>query len=155
LYLIYVDDSGRSHRKSGSEYFCQSTIIVNERNWADIDTKIEELKRRYSINEIHTRDIDKMDKGFVYLLKNPILRQQILGDIFSLISQIEVVLISCIIDKPKYFNLYNDDDSKYANFTHLIERCEGCINSLCKNWESNNFEFGLMIMDDSPSDDDT
>jgi Protein of unknown function (DUF3800) len=96
-----------------------------------------------------------MDKEFTYLLKNPNLRQQLLGDIYSLISQIDVVLISCIIDKSNYFNKYIDDDAKYISFKFLIERCEGYIDSLCKNRDNDYREFGLIIMDNSTAEEDT
>jgi hypothetical protein len=155
LYLIYVDDSGKSEKSSGTNYFCLSAIIVSERKWTEIDKKIEELKKRYAIEEIHTRDIDKMVRKFGYLNHNPKLREQILGDIYSLISQTEVVLISIIIDKPKYFIKYPSIiDCKYYAWQFLIERCDLYIDRLCKHRNQDNYDFGLIIMDEISSQQD-
>lgn len=155
MYLIYVDDSGKPEKRFGTNYFCLSAIIVNDRKWTAIDKKIEELKTSYSIEEIHTREIDKMNGKFGYLNRNPIQRVQILGDIYSLISQIDVVLISVVIDKPKYFIKYRTAiDCKYYAWQFLIERCDLYIDKLCKYRDEQNSDFGLIIMDEIPSPQD-
>lgn len=105
MYLIYVDDCGKPQEAyRHNSYFCLSAVVVHERGWKDIDNSIINLKNKHGINNIHTRDMYRMEKEFSYLNNNPDQRFDILGDIFSLISRINVKLISSVIDKNEYYN---------------------------------------------------
>src|SRR6266496_2622935 len=73
-------------------------------------------------------------------------RDDILTDIFRMISKLNVVLISSVIDKQQYYNQYNDDAVEYRAWTHLFERCDMYISDLCKE-NTNLNENGLIIVD--------
>jgi hypothetical protein len=109
------------------------------------------LKNKYGIREIHTRNLYRMEKDFSYLNANPHQRLDILVDIFSLISRINVKLISVVIDKNEYYNDYTDDAVENRAWTYLFERCDMCIADLGKE-TGNYYENGLIISDHHTSD---
>jgi hypothetical protein len=151
LYLVYVDDSGKPQQiYRHNKYFCLSAVIICERDWLDIDTEIVRVKNRYNISEIRTRNIYTMEKEFSYLKMNPDQRYIILGDIFSMISKLNVILITSAIDKQKYYVQYIDDAAEYRAWIHLFERCDMCISDMCK--KDGYFESGLIIIDHHTSD---
>jgi Protein of unknown function (DUF3800) len=125
-------------------------VIVCEQNWNQIDCEIISLKQKYGIPEIHARNIYMMDKEFDYLHYDPSVRLQILQDVFTLISKIEVTLVSSVIDKVKYLQDYDDGQEEFRGWTHLIERCEMGVADLCR--QQNFLENGLIITDHNTSD---
>jgi hypothetical protein len=65
VYLIYVDDCGKPEKiHRNNKYFCLGSVTVYEQNWNSIDSEIMKLKEKYSIPEIHTRNIYMMDKEY-------------------------------------------------------------------------------------------
>jgi hypothetical protein len=87
-----------------------------------------------------------MEKEFSYLCNFPEKRLNILEDIFSMISRLDVVLISSVINKDHYYNQYTDDAVEYRAWKHLFERCDMGISDMCKA-SGNTEENGLIIID--------
>jgi uncharacterized protein DUF3800 len=140
-----VDESGIPLQRTYSHYFCLGAVIISDRYWRNIESEIINLKTRHKIREIHTRDIYKMEKEFSYLVQSPEKRLVTLGDVFSMISRLDVVLISSVINKHIYYIKYTDDAVEYRAWKHLFERCDMGINDMCKARE--NVENGLIIID--------
>ena len=152
MYLIYVDDSGKPEETYRSNlYFCLSAIIVCEQDWKALDDAINQLKYRHSISEIHTRNLYTGTKEFNYLSQYPETRIRILGDIFSLIAQSDITLVSSVINKPEYYAQYSENDVEERAWKHLIERCDMGIADLSRQ-NNNLFENGLIITDHYTSD---
>jgi hypothetical protein len=63
-----------------------------------------------------------------------------------MISELDVVLISSIIDKNKYYADYTDDAVEYRAWKYLFERCDKGIDDLCQ-LSGNRNESGLIIVD--------
>lgn len=91
-----------------------------------------------------------MDKEFDYLHYDPNIRLKILEEVFTLVSKIDVTLVSSVIDKVKYLQEYDDGQEESRGWTHLIERCEMGVADLCR--EQNFLENGLIITDHNTSD---
>ena len=146
VYLIYVDDCGKPLKTDiNTTYYCLTGIIVCEREWQKIDGLIESLKLFHSIEEIHTRNISKRELEFSYLSEEG--SNEILEDLFHLISSLNIVTISSVIDKRKFYFLYDTDDAEYRAWKHLFERCDLCIEKLCNSAGTDTCESGIMITD--------
>ena len=151
MYLIYVDDCGKPEKiHRNNRFFCLSSVIVGEQKWSPIDREIVKLKQKYSIQEIHTRNIYMMDKEFIGFRNIPSARLVVLNDIFKLISSLPITLVSSVIDKEKYFQQYDDEQVEFRGWKHLFERCEMGVGDL--SYERSFFENGLIITDHNTSD---
>src|SRR5215212_5841252 len=92
---MYVDDSGKPDKRlRNNKFFGLSAVIINECNWKQINFKIARLKRKLSISEIHTRNIYCREKEFQHLNKNPEKSHNILEQIFNMIANFDITLIS-------------------------------------------------------------
>ncbi len=151
MYLIYTDDSGSPDKTSYTKYFCLSAVIVCERDWNDIEIKINEIKSRYSLPEIHTRNLFRRKKEFVHI-KDDSQVCKIIGEIYSLISKFDITLISSIIDKKKFYDQYYFENAEFKAWEHLVERIDMCIGQL-RNKNNNYYENGLIITDNNSSKD--
>jgi hypothetical protein len=108
------------------------------------------MKAKWSIPVIHARNLYQGVKEFEYLLKYPKQRLNILSDIFEMISGLDVVLISSVIDKYKYYKEYTDDAVEYRAWKFLFERCDMGLSDLCQQAGNRN-ESGLIIVDRNTS----
>ena len=122
---MYVDDSGKPDKRlRNNKFFGLSAVIINECNWKQINFEIARLKRKLSISEIHTRNIYCREKEFQHLNKNPEKSHNILEQIFNMIANFDITLISSIIDKEKYYDRNQNDDVETRAWTYLFERCD-------------------------------
>jgi hypothetical protein len=143
MYLLYVDESGTPYQSDKGQYYGLSTVIINDEDWKIIDNAIEDLKKRHSIREIHTREIYLLTRAYSHLTDAN--ARSILGDVFSLIASINVKLISVIIDKRRFFSLFQYDDPEYIAWKFIFERMDICIDRLGSSKKY--YENGIVIMD--------
>ncbi|TVP40537.1 DUF3800 domain-containing protein [Candidatus Nitrosocosmicus arcticus] len=146
MYLIYVDDSGKPELSNRDSYFCLSGIIINEYDWKDIDTSINCFKNQFGITEIHTRNIYRMDREFSYLNQYQGLNLRILGEFYSLISRLNINLVSVVIDKQKYQTKHPIDEVERDCWKFLIERLDMGVADL-RRQSGFTWENGLVITD--------
>lgn len=153
MYLVYVDGSGIPALSNRNRFFCLSGVIINESDWNYIDIKLNEFRSHFAISEIHTRNIYKMEKEFYYLQSQPDLNLKILGELYSIISRLNVTLVSAVIDKPQYQLKHFDDNVEHDAWKFLLERLDMGIADFRR--QSQNFwEYGLVIADHSTDNQD-
>ena len=100
---MYVDDCGKPEKiHRNNKYFGLSAVIIKDRDWNKIDFEISKLKQDLEIDEINTRNIYQMEKEYQPLNQNPERSREILEKIFDKIAELDVVLISSVIDKDKF-----------------------------------------------------
>lgn len=141
-----MDECGKQLKSDvNSKYYCLTGIIVCERDWQKIDSLVDSLKSFHSIQEIHTRNISKRELEYSHLREED--SREILEDLFGLISSLNIVVISSVIDKRKFYFQYDTDDAEYRAWKHLFERCDLCIDKLCNSEGTDSCESGIMITD--------
>ena len=153
MYLIYVDDCGKPekrHRKN--RFFGLSAVIINECDWDSTNTSLINLKETLSISEIHTRNIYRREKEFQYLNATPSRSLHILEKVFETIANLNIILVSSVVDKEDYYDSNTDDDVEFKTWTHLLERCDMEIGDAHKR-KKNFSEKGLIITDHYTSND--
>lgn len=61
-YSVYIDESGDLGIKKGTQWFVISAVVVKKSDESDIRRKINEIRTKLNIHEIHFKDIREFQK---------------------------------------------------------------------------------------------
>ena len=150
VYLIYVDESGSSH-KNDSENFIYSALIIHECNWWDINNNVVHIKKRWFPNkepsdiEFHVTDIVGHKKEYRNMDFNN--RYAMLEEIYRMIGYSSLDIISVLIEKDRLTNANFDVGGKAL--TYLYERLTLFLKKVLPITEDSPYprEYGFIIMD--------
>ena len=153
MYLFYIDESGTPYSYSStSEFFVLSAIILHDKEWEIINSKVTMIKRKYfpdadlSTIEIKGSRIWNAKDNFELFNEQQI--DNILTDLCSVIDQSEIKIISMVVKKGAYLSNHPDHDMLDDVWKYMLERIEMYLTGEGKR------EHGLMIMDSVNHDED-
>lgn len=127
-----IDDAGSFNTKDKSRYYILSGVIVNESDYKPIKTKVHQFKldnfhQDYIDSEIHVHDIYKGKMSFSSLKLEQ--KYSILENLYNLISNLPITVISVVIDKLWFeifysnWNIFNTAWSiLFQRFDYYLER---------------------------------
>lgn len=146
MYLFYIDESGSPYSYSNyNEYFVLSAVILHDKHWEVINTKISHVKRKYfpssDLSQIELKgsriwSATKDFEGFDAAKKDNILK-----DICSIINDCEIKIISIVVFKKSYVSNHPDKDMLTDVWKYMLERVEMFLTGEGQR------EHGLIIMD--------
>ncbi|MCL2143106.1 MAG: DUF3800 domain-containing protein [Methanomassiliicoccaceae archaeon] len=147
MYLTYIDESGKPERTDSENEFVLAALIINEREWKNVDNKVKDIKKKYFPGrdpesfEIHATDIINKKSTFKSMHLNT--RLELMTDILKVISEIDCRIVSVIIRKDM---LYNPEfDVEMNAMKYLFERL--CYFHNKANEAEELEEYGLMLID--------
>jgi len=154
MFFLYVDGSGNTqikHKKENNGFYVHGGVIVHERDWKIIETRVTELKKEIfpdlepNIWELHAHDIWNSRKFFA----NPDLKLNLerKNCIFSKLVELilkspEITLINIIVLKDKLRDKYTTPKAKEYSWKMIAERFDHFLRH--QNETTNN---GLMFVD--------
>ncbi|TET91106.1 MAG: DUF3800 domain-containing protein [Methanomassiliicoccales archaeon] len=150
MYIIYVDESGKPHF-GDKENFVLSSLIVNEGEWYEVNEKVLDLKKKWFPDtdpdqvELHAKDIVHSSKEFCGLKLPKCF--ELLGDIYQLIEESTMSIVSVVIVKNKIRK--KDFDIESWALRLLYERLNMFLKRVNREAEgtSRPREFGLMLVE--------
>lgn len=118
-YIVYVDESGdHALQNINANYpvFVLAFCIFHKRYYADtVITALQKLKFKYFGHDIvifHEREIRKEIDPF-NIFRNKAAHQLFMADLTQLITAHNFILISCVIDKQKLIQKYQQAENPY------------------------------------------
>ncbi len=153
MYLAYIDESG-TPSFNDPKNFVLTCLIVCEKNWINLDKEVHLLKRKYYPHlspqdvELHGTEIlqgQNEHKGM-----NVENRLKIFTDIYGLIANSPIGMLSVIIDKSKiYAHKRATFDVEQWAYRILFERlCKYCEKVHASNvLNGRDEEYCIMIID--------
>jgi len=133
---LYIDDSGsrrpdrteRSARKDGMDYFALGGILINEEDIAGLLEVHRRFLAKWKIDgPLHSTRIRGRRGEFSWLGTDPARENDFLTELETMILNLPVVALACVIDRPGYVARYR---GKYSEpwllcktaFAILVER---------------------------------
>jgi len=158
MYLAFIDESGTIHESNTqNNHYVLTAVVMQEKGMKFLHQKTQKLKKeiwkivqgskkQMPIQfELHMQEI-KDSKGFFKPLRGKKdTTEHILRFIYSFIQALYVKIISIIIVKDKFFEIYDHDPEELLKWALklLIER----INRYVWGESKNDKEYALLIMD--------
>ncbi len=156
MYLAFIDESGTIQEKNPqNNYYVLTTVVMQEKGMKYLHQKTQELKKeiwkivqgskkRMPIQfELHMQEI-KDSKGFFKPLRSKKDKaENILRKVYNYIQNLYIKIISIIIVKDKFFEIYDLEELLKWALKLLIER----INRYVWGESKNDKEYALLIMD--------
>lgn len=132
MYLMYIDESGNTEtmQKKGTKVIVLTGCIIDEKDKMEIETGFREIKEKYYFDpdiEIKSNFLRYANPDIINI-SSPIKLHdrkrydELEKDIADFLKNIKVSLISVIIDKISYWNLYPAQNPYDAAYIFLLER---------------------------------
>jgi hypothetical protein len=142
-----TDESGVQGSNHPDPLYCLGGLLICENDWKRVNDDVDILKFRHFKSasvEIHTANLYKHKGDFINLIIPH--AEEVLDDIYTLISHSNVVLFTVLIDKPKLEMIDSNQNPEFVAWKLLLERVNLCIKNQCvKNGKD---EKGLIITDE-------
>jgi hypothetical protein len=127
-YYLFLDECGDQNLANFDSSFPVFTlcgILASESDYAEICSKIAEMKQRYWNNKkviLHSRDIRKCEKGFEILFDLNI-KKSFYEDLNHIMKDGFYTIVSCSILKEPYIRKYGRLGDVYGlSLSYIIER---------------------------------
>jgi hypothetical protein len=133
LHFICIDDAGSSNTKDNSRYYVLSATIIDEKDYKNVkkqifEYKIEHFKGDYIDSEIHVHELYKSKPPFTSVLMKE--KYQLLDNLYKLINQLPISIISVAIDKSLFELFYDKWNLFTTAWSILFQRCNSYLQSL-------------------------
>jgi len=146
MYLFYIDESGSPYSYSSrNEFFVLSAVLIDDECWNRLNSEVTRIKRKYFPNrdlstvEIKGSNIWNAKEEFSGFDAAQI--DGIFSDLFSVIDDNNVKIISMVIKKQQFLFANQDKDMLNECWKYMLERIEMFLTG-----EGGN-QNGLIIMD--------
>ena len=154
MYLLFLDESGVPGNSSTDNIFVLGGIIIHESFWAELDDKLNSIKRKYGFStteEIKWSDIRRYhyNKGKLKDLSQNDYNL-LINDLYGFAGKPKIKgklkLVACVVDKALFYSKYpnnNDQDLYQKALKNVLERFQTNIyDKMDVNAK------GLVIMDE-------
>lgn len=153
MLIAYVDESGIPSFKE-NDNFVLSCIIIEDDHWSRLDKSIFQIKRKYypKLNpdeiEFHASEIIRGRREHKTLTVQD--RYKVLNEIYSLISQEELVILNVVINKSKIYNhkkaTFDIEQWAYRLLFERLDKYSVKVNAK-KKLTNKDDEYCIMIID--------
>lgn len=139
MYFICIDDAGSSNTKDNSRYYILSATIVDEKDYKNIKQQIFQYKLDHFMGdyidaEIHVHELYKSKPPFSSVLLKE--KYQLLDDLYKLINQLPISIVSVVIDKVLFELFYPKWNIFTTTWSILIQRCDSYLQSILSKPEA-------------------